>query len=665
MRDASRKSARVRISTQRPEYEYMNMSSNLESTPRDLNTPISTRRQVAPKSLTPVLFNVSLIDEEIADVTVTSSQPILLPPSQPLFSPSQEESEQKELPKPQTETIPLNGETQTETLLSNGEQTISEFDSVVVGSTVNIESPNFVGQTQVSPKQTSYNTSNTKSEGTPCETDSITMGLTMDMESQKLTSQHFRSPNIESSQLLYPSVSQVMENYRTQQNTHDILAEVQRDLINTKIELQKAQRECKEAKEHIIGLNLESDLLKRKLDDLQKIHGSVQLKTETKKNTETIYFRGFRDPLSAFYPCKLVPSSGTGCGMTFSSAEHLYHYTKLIFHSQYDAAMRVKNAETAGRAKSISEQMLPIYDTDIKWNNQELNIMIEINKMKARQCLQFRQTLLETSTARLVHNMQNDEKWGMGRKGNGENLMGVALQQVRKWLSETGVVPECSPAEHQSQVRENNKTYQNHKDHNNFNLDVVRKNHETYQNRQMMSKTYQDNHGYRRRSHNNNRLRNNTKRNQNNDSTQYGYHGQQYHNNERKPYGHHGNHQVKSNLPQQKGRREDYLRPYQSGQYRQNDNLGFPWKQSSKRSTHSCNFCGEHNHGEQSCRHGRPIVCHTCGKSGHKSRFCVENESAPCSFCGEQNHNQMSCRHGQPILCYDCGNVGHKAKFCC
>ena len=35
-----------------------------------------------------------------------------------------------------------------------------------------------------------------------------------------------------------------------------------------------------------------------------------------------------------------------------------------------------------------------------------------------------------------------------------------------------------------------------------------------------------------------------------------------------------------------------------------------------------CWFCSETNHMSASCRFGRPIVCHNCGESGHKKKFC-------------------------------------------
>ena len=35
-----------------------------------------------------------------------------------------------------------------------------------------------------------------------------------------------------------------------------------------------------------------------------------------------------------------------------------------------------------------------------------------------------------------------------------------------------------------------------------------------------------------------------------------------------------------------------------------------------------CQYCGEEGHDSGTCRHGRPVVCHTCNHTGHKAKFC-------------------------------------------
>ncbi len=35
-----------------------------------------------------------------------------------------------------------------------------------------------------------------------------------------------------------------------------------------------------------------------------------------------------------------------------------------------------------------------------------------------------------------------------------------------------------------------------------------------------------------------------------------------------------------------------------------------------------------------------------------------------CYFCGEMNHQQKDCRHGKAVKCHTCGTLGHKQSVC-
>ena len=45
-----------------------------------------------------------------------------------------------------------------------------------------------------------------------------------------------------------------------------------------------------------------------------------------------------------------------------------------------------------------------------------------------------------------------------------------------------------------------------------------------------------------------------------------------------------------------------------------------PWRQRSP-----CSLCGERNHDQEHCRHGRALICDFCFSSGHKARMCPLN----------------------------------------
>ena len=185
----------------------------------------------------------------------------------------------------------------------------------------------------------------------------------------------------------------------------------------------------------------ECNALKKDKESLKNELNSISIELEkhvnlqSTKEYEVVYFRGFSDPLSAFFGYELKPNHGIGSGLSFRSAEHLYHFRRMIAHDEVSIADRVRKAYTAAKAKSISEKAVPPQDSSTAWLDKAMDEMIDINLIKAEQCTVFRKTLLETGTARLVHNMESDEQWGFGKHGNGLNWMGKALESVRQHIT--------------------------------------------------------------------------------------------------------------------------------------------------------------------------------------------------------------------------------------
>ena len=271
----------------------------------------------------------------------------------------------------------------------------------------------------------------------------------------------------------YPSVSQVMANLPpTQEDLPNKVVQLQQELVLTKLNLTKEMENVAESRNKLIGLAAEANELQAVVDKYKNsllLHESrikylteendifkadlatkdeklkeavekvnVASKPDLRTNSldtrgETIYFRGFRNPLSAFFPCKLEPREGVGAGLHFKSAEHLYQFRRMMAHKKELVAAQVKKATTAARAKSISESAVPPNKTDDYWINASKAEMASISRLKFGQCHEFRQALLDTGSASLVHNMESDERWGFGRRGLGENWMGLVLEEVRSW----------------------------------------------------------------------------------------------------------------------------------------------------------------------------------------------------------------------------------------
>jgi hypothetical protein len=78
-------------------------------------------------------------------------------------------------------------------------------------------------------------------------------------------------------------------------------------------------------------------------------------------------------------------------------------------------------------------------------------------------------------------------------------------------------------------------------------------------------------------------------------------------------------------------------------------------------------------------RKPRSLLCYTCNKEGHISRFCGARKESPvkCYRCGEFGHLASVCsqkeghfsrycgaRKESPVKCYRCGELGHLASVC-
>lgn len=58
--------------------------------------------------------------------------------------------------------------------------------------------------------------------------------------------------------------------------------------------------------------------------------------------------------------------------------------------------------------------------------------MKKIPNAKYNQSAKFRATLQNTMACHLVHNVENDGFWGCGVDGQGTNILGILLEEVRR-----------------------------------------------------------------------------------------------------------------------------------------------------------------------------------------------------------------------------------------
>ena len=125
-------------------------------------------------------------------------------------------------------------------------------------------------------------------------------------------------------------------------------------------------------------------------------------------------------------------------GTTYNSAEHAYQHQMALFHSCPETARRILRARNAPRAKSIANTVTKVE----QWHEVKTSVMKEILLAKAKQCPEFKETLIKTDQRTLIHNIDTDVFWGCGPDLLGKNMMGKLLEELRQKLKQEQICEE-------------------------------------------------------------------------------------------------------------------------------------------------------------------------------------------------------------------------------
>lgn len=148
----------------------------------------------------------------------------------------------------------------------------------------------------------------------------------------------------------------------------------------------------------------------------------------------TASFRGEKAFLSNFYDAPL-----TYKGITYQSAEVAYQAQKC----GTEAEKRRFSALSSAEAKKLSHSM-KIRPT---WGNEKVAIMTEIVRAKFEQNPELAEKLRATGCEELEEiNSWGDTFWGMNENGEGDNMLGKILMQIRDELNGNLPEPEEKPA---------------------------------------------------------------------------------------------------------------------------------------------------------------------------------------------------------------------------
>lgn len=151
-------------------------------------------------------------------------------------------------------------------------------------------------------------------------------------------------------------------------------------------------------------------------------------------------FKTHENILSNYAPCKL-----TYLGAEFASLEHLYQWLKANDLGMEALAEQIRHSKHAGAARAIARDNI---DSDMAkdWEKKSISTMYKCLEVKALQCTEFKEALIESGNNILVE-ATSDIFWGAGMDPYtvsitkqtywpGENRLGDLLMKLRHNLPE-------------------------------------------------------------------------------------------------------------------------------------------------------------------------------------------------------------------------------------
>lgn len=113
-------------------------------------------------------------------------------------------------------------------------------------------------------------------------------------------------------------------------------------------------------------------------------------------------------------------------GKTFPHSEAAYQFGKA---SDPDVAEWLIAAPKPHLCAAAAHSLLP-FDIRENWNLIKVDRMHRVLKEKFKNG-DMMMRLIETGQAQLVEDSKTDAFWGIGKKGNGKNMLGLLLMSVR------------------------------------------------------------------------------------------------------------------------------------------------------------------------------------------------------------------------------------------
>jgi hypothetical protein len=118
-------------------------------------------------------------------------------------------------------------------------------------------------------------------------------------------------------------------------------------------------------------------------------------------------------------------------GKLWPTSEHYFQAQKFAASQDQE---EIRRANTPMLAAQMGRDRKRKLRRD--WESVKRNVMREAVEAKFRQHAELRELLLATGDARLIEHTENDDYWGDGGDGSGQNALGRILMAVRERLRE-------------------------------------------------------------------------------------------------------------------------------------------------------------------------------------------------------------------------------------
>ena len=145
---------------------------------------------------------------------------------------------------------------------------------------------------------------------------------------------------------------------------------------------------------------------------------------------DTVNFYHLNEPFGEFSNFAAFPVSLGG--RRWPTSEHYFQAQKFEDEAYRDKVRAAKSpmiAARLGRSRKVKLRR--------DWESVKLGVMLDAVAAKFTQHDDLRALLLSTGDAKLVEHTENDDYWGDGGDGSGQNRLGRLLMQVRDQLRST------------------------------------------------------------------------------------------------------------------------------------------------------------------------------------------------------------------------------------